>query len=241
MNTKHSLLLLAAATGLGGCDLWHAWRADKLDTTQEDALADLLAATGTTASVIADPGNASAGDLAEAMSFAPYVAFLRPDGTAAAPRLTAAPVAVPGCLVSEGSSVTATDCEVPVGGLTCRVNGSAGGTPEGAGTRYAGQFTMSGEGCPQRTVDLDFLLSGSTDSPTGFDGVVMFSENNPPNDVFSGTVTFAGLGFEGSCSVLSKGTLTVDIAGTAGGAAIDEELTISFNDSPECGVILIEN
>ena len=68
----------------------------------------------------------------------------------------------------------------------------------------------------------------------------MFSENTPGN-VYSGHLAFAGIGLASGCEVPSKGRLTVTVAGTFAGAPVDDAITVSFNATLECGVVLIED
>ncbi|MCE9580516.1 MAG: hypothetical protein K8W52_45775 [Deltaproteobacteria bacterium] len=240
-SSRRALFAAAAiALALGGCDLLHAATADKLDSAQRDALADLFAQTGAIAGVIADPTTATSDDLADAMVLDQFVR-LTGAGPATTARIAwAASAPAPACIVAEGNAITATDCEVPVAGQTCLVNGSATSAAEGAGTRYTGSVAMTGTGCPQRTVTFDFALTGPTDDPTALDGGLDFGENTPGN-VYSGHLAFDGIGLASGCTVPSKGTLAVTVSGTFAGAPVDDAITISFNASPECGVILVEN
>lgn len=238
MTTIPTRLALLSLAAVAGCDWIHAATADKLDSGQRDAMADLLSRTGTLAGVFADPATATADDLADAMALDHFVRLLGTPG-AAARVAWAAPAPAPACLATEGDTVTATACEVPVAGVTCLVDGHATRTAGAGTTTYAGEITMTGTGCPQRTITFDFALAGATDSPTGLDGGVDFSENTPGN-VYSGHLQFSGVGLADGCSVPSKGSLTVDVTGTFAGAPVDGAITVSFNSTPECGVLLIE-
>ncbi len=237
---RRALLLALALTGLGGCEWIHAATADTLDSGQRDALADLFSQTGAIASVIADPAAATSEDLADAMVLDQFVRLTGAAPAASARIAWAASAPAPACIVAEGNALTATDCEVPVAGQTCLVNGSATSTAEGAATRYTGAVAMTGTGCPQRTVTFDFALTGPSDDPTALDGGLDFGENTPGN-VYSGHLAFNGIGLAAGCEIPSKGTLAVTVSGTFAGAPIDDAITVSFNATPECGVVLIED
>ena len=235
-------ILLTLLAALGGCDLLHAATADKLDSTQRTALADVIAQSGSLAAVIADPDETSGSELADALALDHFVHLVRPDvaATGAAPRR--APAAPPpDCIVDAGGILTATECETPIGGRTCLVSGTMRSSPGGIGTRYAGELAVTGEGCPRRAITFDFELAGPTSKPTGLDGQVDFSEDRPPGDVYSGRLVFRGIGLAGSCDRPSKGKLDVRVDGVFGGEPIADDITVSFNESPECGVLLIED
>ncbi len=231
-------------TALGGCELLDLATADRLDPTQTTALGDLIGQTGSLAAVIADPDEASGAELADALALDHFVHLVRPDvpATGAASRLARLAAAPPPeCIVDAGGILTATECEIPIGERTCRVNGTMRSTPGGTSTRYAGELAVTGEGCPGRAIMFDFDLAGPTSKPTGLDGQVDFSEDRPPGNVYRGRLVFRGIGLAGSCDRPSKGTLDVRVDGVYGGEAIADDITVSFNESPECGVILIED
>ncbi len=242
MNRINVPILLTLVAALGGCDLLHAATADKLDSTQTTALKDLIGQTGSLAAVIADPDETSGSELADALALDHFVHLVRPDvaATRAAPRLArAAPP--PECIVDAAGILTATECEVPIGERTCRVSGTMRSTPGETRTRYAGELAVTGEGCPRRAIRFDFELAGLTSKPTELDGQVDFSEDRPPGDVYSGRLVFRSIGLAGSCDRPSKGKLDVRVDGVYGGEAIADDITVSFNESPECGVLLIED
>ena len=226
MNKLANLFPLVVA--LAGCDLINAATADHPSTKQTNSLGDVFGSIGAFVAVVKDPASATASDLADMHSTAPYRALLDPDGPAARQARDADAPLDARCFTVAGSSAT-WDCSYPVKGVPCTAKGN--GTFDRAAGTASGTSTQTCEGSPAITVTAtkvafdEKLGKGSgTFDVTGFAHV---------------TVDSIGFCTNEATPKPNTGSVTVDGLGPLEGLPFDP-IKISFSDVPECGAPTIE-
>jgi len=226
---------------LASCSLIDAATKDKPNSTQQNAIGDTFTQFGTIASVANDPAAATASDLATAVQVEHLARLVRPSLGKPRARGAAKPAPLPGCVADDGTSVSVDGCDIQIDdGRSCQVDGNIAYQELGQATRYEGTLDLGGEGCPDGNVTFTVTLAGDPSSPTSVTGGATFSWIDPQGDDYSGMLELDDIAVTGACSVPSSGQLSVTVHGTAGGESVEGNLTLSFHESPGCGVILIE-
>jgi hypothetical protein len=247
MRVSYVAVLGALVPLLGGCEYLKAANADKPSSEQTRALGDVFGEVGTVASIADDPAGTSNEDLATAMTFTPFVRLVAPEtAMGLAPARLLAPrraAGVPGCITMSGND-RVFNCDVTLpDGRACLVTGTLTRKAGETGNDYAGTLSLHGgaETCPTASVTLDVRLEGPTNMPTLADGTMSFSYHDLPTYDYTGTGTFDHIAITAKCPNLpSTGELTIAVQGTAHGVAVNESVTLSFHDTPGCGLIYVE-
>ncbi|MCI0637018.1 MAG: hypothetical protein L0206_24345 [Actinobacteria bacterium] len=238
--TRTSLLLVL----LSGCSLLEAATADKPNSDQQNAIGDAFVQIGTLASIAADPAQTTNDDLVTAMTFDHFARLINPSSASAPAPIALKPATPPpGCVVVNGDNRTL-DCAVTLDdGRNCVVAGSLRREPRGEAFAYIGRVTLGGEGCPTGTADVDVTVEGMPEDPNLVNGSLTFSYDDRGMDIYTGSCVLQQLGITEKCpNVPSQGRLIVDMdeGSFKNGKPVNGRIELSFNESPGCGVILIE-
>ena len=227
---------------LAGCALLDAVTQEKPSSRQQSAIGDTFQQLGTIAEVANDPAAATAGDLATAVQVDHLARLVEPSLSKPTPgRPAAKPAALPGCVADDGATVTIASCDIQIAdGRACQVSGTIDHQEAGSGTSYRGSLVLGGTGCPDGNVTFDVTLTGDPSSPTAITGHASFSWHDPDGDSYDGTLELDDIAVTGACTVPSSGELSVSVTGSAEGNLIDGGITLSFHESPGCGIILVE-
>jgi hypothetical protein len=226
---------------VAGCSLIDAATKDKPNATQQNAIGDTFTQLGTIADVASDPAATSSSDLATAVEVRHFARLVNPSVAKRAGRAAARPAALPGCVSDDGTSVTVDSCDIRIDdGRTCQVNGNIAYQELGEATRYEGTLDLGGAGCPDGNVTFNVVLAGPSSSPTSVSGNATFTWVDEGGDDYSGMLELDDVAVSGTCTVPSSGQLSVTVHGEADGESVEGAITLSFHESPGCGVILIE-
>ena len=238
-------VLLTVVSTLGACSLIDAATSDRPNSDQQNALGDTFVQLGTIAAIAAEPTSTSNDDLVTAMTFDHFARLIDPEAAAAVPGPVAfKPATLPPNCVKVDGDMRMLDCAVMLrDGRNCLITGDLRREARGPGSDYKGRVVLGGSGCPTGTADVDLYIEGATDDPNVASGSLVFGYDDPGKTSLSGTCVLDQVAITEKCpNVPARGTIRVslDKGSVLNGGPVDGVIEMSFNESPGCGVILIE-